>query len=180
MFLNRRSLKSLVLTATCLLVGLMTGCKPGWVSKDSKEGQAMEKLAQENRMIPVAAPKDWPIRFSPVEIERRFAHEEGTQVRAVLPWKLVGSHDDAQPALAALAREIGVEVGAKKVNLLSVRVRYFDADGRQYGDELVNLVLVRGKDTTPLLQMVTHGSPARLTVTLESVTLYDPVTRDEK
>lgn len=162
----RRAARLLTCGGACLLVLATVGCSEyGWVSRESAQGQTLEKLHNDKATIPVRAPAGWPYQFDPVEIQKKYSSESGTQYRPLIRWRQTGSPSAVRQQFAGLAKD----TSGRHIIRLEFRLTYLDQVGRTVGTELIDIDPERSKDSIILSDFGKKGAPQAVTVALVKV-----------
>jgi hypothetical protein len=166
----RTGRKGIFMGLGALCLTFVVGCQdPGWFSDESNQGKELRQIAAENRTFAIDSPKEWPIGFKSVVIEKRFTDRQGTQYRALLPWQRTESGIDSQEVLRRIASTKYAEIGEDRVDSLTLRVEYSDGVGNPCGAETVLFYPGESAGNLVLTQLGKIGSPQRIKVSVDSV-----------
>jgi hypothetical protein len=139
-----------LLGALCLT--LAVGCEP-WAREASPQGKELKAILDSKRALPVAAPSGQPLKFTPVEIERRVGDGNAIELRAVVTWTLTQPPEETP------------EGGTSSI--LVLRLRYTDAQGKDCGSDVIYVYLNQAAGRATLVNLGKYGSPTAVTVTME-------------
>jgi hypothetical protein len=164
----------LALAAVLVLVALPgCGAATAWHASDGKQGRELETIIREDRKIPVEAADGLPLRFDPIQIERK-VDERRVLLRAVAVWRLAGSRDDANAMLGKLAAKLRPDAARGEVRRVYLKLQFRDKDGQAYAEEKATLEVSKDVGIVELYQLAGAGSPAKVTTTVEDVGVYIP------
>jgi hypothetical protein len=164
----------LALAAVLALVALPgCGAATAWHPNDGKQGRELEAILREDRKIPVEAADGLPVRFDPVQIERK-VDERRILLRAVAVWRLAGTRDDADAMLGKLAAKLRPDAPRGEVRRAYLKLQFRDKDGQTYAEENATLEVSKAAGVVELYQLAGAGSPAKVTMTVEDLGVYVP------
>ena len=173
-FTTARRYGRLALAAVLVLVAL-PGCAAAtsWYPNDGKHGRELEAILREDRKIPVEAADGLPVRFDPVQIERK-VDERRVLLRAVAVWRLAGTRDDADAMLGKLADKLRPGAPRGEVRRAYLRFQFRNKDGQTYAEEKATLEVSKDAGVVELHQLAGAGTPAKVTTTVEDLGVYVP------
>jgi hypothetical protein len=164
----------LILPAVLVLAALPgCGAAIAWHPNDGKQGRELEAILREDRKIPVEVPEGLPVRFDPVQIERK-VEERRILLRAVAVWRLVGPRDEADAALGKLAAKLRPDAPRGEVRRVYLKVQFRDKDGQAYAEQKATLEVSKDAGVMELFQLAGAGTPAKVTTTVEDLGVYIP------
>ena len=150
------------------------GAATAWHTNETNAGRELEKILREDRKIPVQAADGLPVKFDPVQVERKVDEQRRVMLRGVVVWKLAGTREEADAALAKLAAKLHPDAPRGEVRQVYLRFQVQDKDGRTYSDQKETLEVHKDGGVLPLYQLTGAGSPAKVTAIVEDVGVYRP------
>ena len=167
--------RSVGLALLAALAAAATGCAgAAWHSNDSNSGRELEKILREDRKIAVEVPDGLPVKFDPVQVERKVDEQRRVMLRGVVVWKLAGTREEADAALGKLAAKLQPNAPRGEVRQVYVRFQIQDKDGRTYSEQKETLEVHKDGGVIPLYQLTGAGSPAKVVTVVEDVGVYRP------
>jgi hypothetical protein len=164
-----------VALASAFAFGLfaLTGCEPGWASKDTPQGKELESILMQQRQVPTEAPAELGLTFAPVEVERSTESNGAVRYRAALVWKLTDAPEAAQARLQQLVVAKRPDLAGRDVKSVVLALEYRDANGTRCGSDQVELGVKDGQGRVYLPDLGKDGSPAQVVASLESFTVVE-------
>jgi hypothetical protein len=158
-----------------LVLAALPGCGAAvaWHPNDGKQGRELEAILREDRKIPVEVPDGLPVRFDPVQIERK-VEERRILLRAVAVWRLAGTRADADAALGKLAAKLRPDGPRGEVRRVYLKLQFRDKGGQTYAEEKATLEVSKDAGVVEMYQLAGAGSPAKVTSAVEDLGLYVP------